>query len=195
MNKGMKITLNILVAIGIGSGGYFIGYKVATKKASEWASNEINAVINSYEQKELEREDIIAEKLVKPEDLAPEILEQMEYGKADEVIIEENDILFDEPVEVIKEEPKPKKKSKRKSPYFISSEEFDKADYEQTMELEVDENGDLYVDQSDDIYEDWTKLGTTMINKMVHEHKIDGINEWFVKDDQTDTFYSITYRK
>ncbi|MBO4703908.1 MAG: hypothetical protein J5617_03695 [Bacilli bacterium] len=203
MKKGVKVALNILGAIGVGSGGYFIGYKVAKKEASEWASNEINAVINSYEQKESEREEIVAEKLVKPEDLAPELLEQMEYGKADEVIIEpeENDIPFDDPVEVelkeVKPEPKPKKKSKRKTPYFISSEEFDAeaADTGDVIDLEVDENGDLYVDQSEDIYEEWTRLGTTMINKMVREHDIDGVKEWFVRDDQADVFYSITYRK
>lgn len=196
MKKGVKVALNILGAIGIGSGGYYLGYKASKKKAAEWASNEINAVINSYEQREAEREEIIAEKLVKPEDLAPEILEQMEYGKSEEVIIEEkNDIPFDEPKEVVVEQ-KPKKKSKRKTPYFIKSEEFDAADtYGSTMELEIDENGDVYEDQSDDIFEDWPRLGTTMINKMINEHNIDGINEWFIKDDQTDTYYSVTYRK
>lgn len=192
MKKGIKVTLNILSALGIGAGGYYLGYKVAKKKATEWATNEINSVIASYEAKEANREEVVAEKLVKPEDLAPEILEQLEFGKEDEVILEEKDDIPEEPVE---EKPKAKKKAKKKIPYFITSEDFDKADLADICELEIDENGDVYVDQSENIFEDWTRFGIPMINKMLHEHNIEGTNEWFVKDDQTDTFYSITYRK
>ena len=192
MKKGIKVALNILSAIGIGSGGYVIGYKVAHKKYVKWAAEEINNVIACCEKKEAEREDIISEKLVKPEDLSPEILEQMEHGKADEVVIETTEVK--EPPVVVEE--KPRKKSSKKKPYFISNEEFDAdSSYENTVELEVDSNGDIYEDQSEEIFQDWTKLGSAMINKMVTDHKVDGVNEWFIRDDKEDVFYSVTFRK
>lgn len=191
MKKGFKIALNIIAGAGVGAGGYFIGFKRGQKSQIE----KTNEVIEFYENKQANQEQIVSEVLVKPEDLKPELLEQMEYGKADEVVITpeplENQVMEEAEAE---EEVKPKKKSKRKTPYFIDAEQYAEEKCV-TIDLEIDENGDVYDGESDDIYEDWTRIGTTLINKMVREHSMDKISTWFIKDDREDVVYEVTFRK
>ena len=202
MKKGFKVALNLFGAAGLGAGGYFIGYRRGIKR--------LNEVVEYYDQKEATQEQIVSEKLVKPEELKPELLEQMEYGKEDEVIIEpeedtepeeaeekvEEEVPFDIPEKVVEEKPK-KRSSRKKAPYFIDEQTFadEAGDVGSIIELELDENGDVYNAGSDDIYEDWTRLGTTIINKMVREHDIEKVYQWYIRDERDDVYYDVTYRK
>lgn len=193
MKKGFKIALNIIAGAGVGAGGYFIGFKRGQKSQIE----KTNEVIEFYENKQANQEQIVSEVLVKPEDLKPELLEQMEYGKADEVVITPEPLEEQVLEEVLEEEvveEKPKKKSKRKTPYFIDAAQYAEEKCAE-IDLEIDENGDVYDGESDDIYEDWTRIGTTIINKMVREHAMDKIDMWYIKDDRDDIVYTVTYRK
>lgn len=188
MKKGIKIALNIIAGAGVGFGGYFVGFKRGEKKQLD----KVNEVIEYYENKAATQEQIVSEVLVDPAELKPELLEQMEYGKADEVVIEEPEAAAVDISE--EEEPKPKKKAKRKTSYFIDADQY--ADEKcAIIDLEIDENGDVYDGESDDIYENWTRIGTTMINKMVREHAMDKISTWFIKDDREDVVYEVTFRK
>lgn len=201
MNKGIKIALNILFGTGVGAAGYFVGYKRGQKKAKEWAMSEINAIL---EDKNKEIDVLQSEQIADLEKLTPDILSQMEYGKEDEVTIEDKP----EPItpapldtqEIDIPDPVPAKKSAtrkkpRKTPFLIDDVEFDEnSDGFDRVDLSMDQYGDLYDDDSEDLYEYPEYIGDSLIKRMLKDIEFGDAKQWFVKNEQMNTVFDITYR-
>ncbi|MBO7451874.1 MAG: hypothetical protein J6U54_16130 [Clostridiales bacterium] len=201
MNKGIKIALNILFGTGVGAAGYFVGYKRGQKKAKEWAMGEINAIL---EDKNKEIDVLQSEQIADLEKLTPDILSQMEYGKEDKVTIEDKP----EPItpapldtqEIDIPDPVPAKKSAtrkkpRKTPFLIDDVEFDEnSDGFDRVDLSMDQYGDLYDDDSEDLYEYPEYIGDSLIKRMLKDIEFGDAKQWFVKNEQMNTVFDITYR-
>ena len=207
MNKGIKITLNVLSGLGLAAGGYFIGLKRGKKIKETWALEQVNNVIQYYED---HREVKIKEKIAEPETLSNDILEQLEYGKEDEIEVpfdleEEEEEPEPEPApkkkaepkakpKAVKEEPKkPAKPKSKKAPYFIDYDQYATSKFEEVF-LELDEDGDLYQDESDDLFTERDLVGETNIKKMLLSFKNGDGDEWWICNEPNTIVYDIVFR-
>ena len=208
MNKGIKIALNIIFGTGVGAAGYFVGYKRGQKKQKEWAMNEINAILES---KNAELDEIADTHIAELNSLTPDVLEQMEYGKSDSVVmpitpapLDTQEIDIPDPIYRVEEEKvvipedqmkRAKRKQPRKTPFMIDAVELDEnSDGFDRVDLTIDEYGDLYDDDSEDLYEFREYVGETLIKRMLKDIEFGDGKEWFVKNEKMNTVFDISYR-
>ena len=205
MKKGIKIALNIIFGTGVGAAGYFVGYKQGQKKEKEWAMNEINSILKANKEK---IEEIEGTHIAELNHLTPDILEKMEYGKDDSVVVpitpapldtQEIDIpepVIEEQVVLPKDQIKrATRKKPRKTPYMIDDTEFDEgSDDFDRVDLSIDQYGDLYDDESETLYEYREYIGDTLVKRMLKDIEFGDAKQWFVKNEQMNTVFDITYR-
>lgn len=206
MNKGIKIVINVVSGAAIGAAGYFLGYKVGKKKTQDWAVGEINTIL---EDKNKEIDILQNEQLADLSKLTPDILSQMEYGKENEVIVEDavpvDELKVEDPnkedaiiYEVApKEAPKKAatRKKLRKTPYMIDDTEFDEgSDDFDRVDLSIDQYGDLYDDESEELYEYREYIGDQLVKRMLKDIEFGDAKQWFVKNEAMNMVFDITYR-
>lgn len=196
MNKGIKVTLNILCGAGLAVGGYFMGRKHGKLAKEEWARNEINHILDDFalyrNTHDNVDEVIVSETPVEPDKITPEML-KTEFNEEDV----EPDISEPEEVEEVIIPVKPKK-SKRKLPYFVDPDTFstlNAAGYYDLVELSIDRDGDIYDDESDDLYTQVELLGDKNLKSLraeVTERVGDG--EWYIANDNISTYFHIVQK-
>lgn len=196
MNKGIKVTLNILCGAGLAVGGYFMGRKHGKLAKEEWARNEINHILDDFalyrNTHDNVDEVVVSETPVEPDKITPEML-KTEFDEEDI----KPDILEPEETEEVIIPVKPKK-SKRKLPYFVDPDTFatlDTAGYYDLVELSIDRDGDIYDDESDDLYTQVDLLGDKNLKSLraeVTERVGDG--EWYIANDNISMFFHIVQK-
>lgn len=195
MNKGIKITLNLVCGASIAVGGYFLGRKHGKHAKEEWARKEINDILDDFSLYRNTHDNvdevIVSETPVEPDKITPEMLEtEFESGDV------EPDILEPEEVEQVIIPVKPKK-SKRKLPYFVDPDTFGSLNTSGygLVELSIDRDGDIYDDESDDIYPQVELLGDKNLKSLrseVTERVGDG--EWYIANDNISTYFHIVQK-
>jgi len=202
MNNGIKIVINVVTGAAVGAAGYFLGFKIGKKKTQDWAVGEINAIL---EDKNKEIDILQNEQLADLSKLTPDILEQMEYGKENEVIVEDavpvDELKVEDPN---KEDPTiyevaPKKaatrRKPRKTPFLIDDTEFDEgSDDFDRVDLSIDQYGDLYDDESEELYEYREYIGDQLVKRMLKDIEFGDAKQWFVKNEAMNMVFDITYR-